>query len=197
MTMKNNKKTMAVLAALLTFAVTSAFAAGQNAFDKIPAPQMAEKAAQMVTQATASQKEQTAVSVVKAALTKNPALASVVIAAVCKVAPEVAPAVSAAAAELAQEYAEAIAAAAVKAAPAYANLIAESVSTAVPSAAASVRSRVRTEKSYATAAAAGPVIVITPGVIMGIAYTPPVPPTPVVVLPEPGFDPKRYQNVNP
>jgi hypothetical protein len=197
MTMKNNKKTVSVLAALLTFAVTSAFATGQNAFDKVPAPEMAAKAAQMVTKAAASQKEQTAVAVVKAALAKNPALASVVIAAVCKVAPEVAPAVSAAAAEVAQEYAETIAAAAAKAAPQYATMIADSVSAAVPSAAASVRSRVRTERSYAMAASNGGVIVISPGVIAGIQFTPPVPPTPPGEAAVPGFDPRRYQSPTP
>jgi len=202
MNMKNTKKTTALIAALLALTVSSANALTDvqassisKVFNKVSAPELAGKAAQFISQASAADKEEVAVAVVRAILAKNPTVAATLVSSIVTVAPEVAPAVTAAAASMLKPQAEAIAVAAAKAAPNYSERICQSVAEVVPTSADSVQTRVRSSvRSAATPVSGAFVISFTPGVIRGLIFTPPTPPTPPPRKPVLGFDQNRYQN---
>jgi len=189
-----------VCTALIVLAVASAnaltdtqMASIKKAFDKVPVPELAAKAAQVVAQTPVTDREQVAVAVTRVVVTKNAAVVASLVSAIATVAPEVAPAIAAEAATLAQEYAEAIALAAANAAPAYAEKIAQAVAAAAPNQKDVVTAKVRSsiERRAAGISASGTVTII-PGVLRGVVYTPTRPPVPAPASTT-GFDPKRYQ----
>jgi len=189
-----------VCTALIVLAVASAnaltdtqMASIKKAFDKVPVPELAAKAAQVVAQTPAADREPVAVAVTRVVVTKNAAVVASLVSAIATVAPEVAPAIAAEAAALARDYAEAIALAAANAAPAYAEKIAQAIAAAVPSQANAVTARVRSsaERRAAGISASGTWTII-PGVLAGVINTPTRPPVPAPA-PLTGYDPKRYQ----
>lgn len=130
---------MATLAAILAFGAVSASALTssqvqtiKNSVLGVPVPEMPAKAAQLVKEAGAKDKQAVAATAVKAVVAKHPAAAPLVISAISKVAPEIAPAIAAVAAELSQEQAPLIARAAVVAAPGQASAVSTAVSLAAP-----------------------------------------------------------------
>ncbi len=199
--MKINRlyKITALIATLVTLAVASAnaltdaqVASVKKAFNNVPVPEIAAKAAKLVAQAPASDKQEIAVLIIKTVAASNPAVLVSVVSSISAVAPEIAPAVSASAASLASDYVEAITIAAVKAAPRYAQQIGTSVSTSAPQAAAKVAETVRvTEKSASTPSASGGIRIVS-GVGRGIVYTPPLAPS-AAGTSTTGFDPNRYK----
>jgi hypothetical protein len=203
MKMKTMMKATVVFAALLTFAASSAYAltdaqlaSVKKAYNKVPATEMAAKAANMVKQTSTADREAMAVALTRAAIVKNANVASSVVSAISAAAPETSPAVSAAAAEMLNERASTIAMAAAAAAPEYSTRITQSVSTAVPSAATQIAAMPRTRSNgNSGAVTTGGTITITPGPIRGIQYTPVIPPasTPSALV-QPGYDPKRYSS---
>ncbi|MBI4326139.1 MAG: hypothetical protein HY674_12875 [Chloroflexi bacterium] len=137
--------TAALLVALPTIAISSANAlpesqvtAIKKAVTGVPAPELAAKAAEIVSQADKQDRLEVGVTVVRAIVALSPASAPVVVAAIAKVAPEIAPAVAAAATQLAPDQAVAIAKAAATAAPAQAVRIATALAEAAPRLAASI-----------------------------------------------------------
>jgi hypothetical protein len=200
MKVNNMIKKVTLIAALLAFAATttnamteSQLASVKKAFAKVPVPELAMKAAQMVAVAPAADRQEMAKAEVQAIIAKNPAVAVVVVSAICAAAPDVAPAVSAAAAEMLKDKdsAELIAIAAAKAAPAYAEQIAQAVEKAVPGTSTIVRSRIITTMRAAAAPSGSGTITIQPGVIS--ANTPATAPS-TPVTPVAGYDPLRYQS---
>ncbi len=197
------KKALVVLVALLTLAASSAYAlteaqsaAAQKAFNKVPATEIAAKAATLVKSTPAADRKDMAVALTRAAIAKNPNVASAVVSSISAVAPEVSPAISAAASAMLRSHAEMIASAATTSAPQYSEQITASVSAAVPSAAATVTKTRVSENSAVTAT--GTPIVIVPGPIRGVQYTPVVPPasTPSANI-QVGYDPNRYSSPAP
>lgn len=201
--MKTMKKATVVFAALLTVAASSAYALTdaqvvlvKNAYSKVPATEMAAKAATLVKQTSTADREAMAVALTRAAISKNANVAGSVVSAISEAAPETSPAVSAAAAAMLNERASSIAMAAAAAAPDFSEQITQSVSTVVPSAATQVAASVRTRStSNSGVTPTGAVITIKPGPIRGIQYTPVIPPatTPTGLI-QPGYDPKRYSS---
>lgn len=192
----------ALIAALLALTVSSANALTDvqansinKMFSKVSAPELAGKAAQFVSQASTADKEEIAVAVVRAVLAKNPTVAATLISSIVTAAPEVAPAVTATAVSILKPQAEAIALAAAKAAPSFSERICLAVSEVVPSNAESVQVRVRTSVRNAATPISGATINIIPGVIQGLQWTPPVPPTPPPRKPVIGYDLNRYQGL--
>lgn len=124
MNVNRKLRTVALVAVLLAFSASSALAltasqvkAIKQAVNAVPVPEMPAKAAALVKDAEAKDREAVAVTAVKAILLKHRAAAPVVVAAVIKVAPEVAAAVTLAAADLVPDQSRAIAKAAIAAAP--------------------------------------------------------------------------------
>lgn len=203
MKMKTMKKATVVFAALLTVAASSAYALTdaqvvlvKNAYSKVPATEMASRAAKLVKQTSTTDRTAMAVALTRAAIAKNANVAGSVVSAISEAAPETSPAVSAAAATMLNERASTIAMAAVAAAPQYSEQITQSVSTAVPSAATQVATSVRARStSNSGVTPTGATITIVPGPIRGIQYTPVIPPasTPKTLV-QPGFDPNRYSS---
>lgn len=204
MKMKTMKKATVVFAALLTVAASSAYALTdaqvvlvKNAYSKVPATEMASRAAKLVKQTSTTDRTAMAVALTRAAIAKNANVAGSVVSAISEAAPETSPAVSAAAATMLNERASTIAMAAVAAAPQYSEQITQSVSTAVPSAAPEVAKipRPRSGPTPSTLTPTGATITIVPGPIRGIQYTPVIPPasTPKTLV-QPGFDPNRYSS---
>ena len=200
MTMKNTKKTTALIAALLALTVSSANALTEvqtdsisKMFNKVPVAEVSGKAAQFISQTPASDKEEVAVAVVRTVLAKNPTVAATLISSIVTVAPEVAPAVVAEAVSNSKPQAEAIAIAAAKAAPNYSERICQSVAEVVPSSADTIQTRVRTSLRNAATPVSGATIIFIPGVTRGIAFTPFIPPTTPPRRPVIGFDQNRYQ----
>jgi hypothetical protein len=203
MKMKTMMKATVVFAALLTVAASSAYALSdaqlasvKKAYSKVPATEMAAKAAKLVKQTPAVDREAMAVALTRAAIVKNANAASSVVSAISAAAPETSPAVSAAAASMLNERASAIALSASAAAPDYSDKITQSVSTAVPSAATQIAATVRTRSTdNSSVVASGGTVTIKPGPIRGIQYTPVIPPaTTPTALVQPGYDPKRYSS---
>jgi hypothetical protein len=201
--MKIMKKTTVVFAALLAVAASSAYALSdaqlalvKKAYIKVPAMEMAAKAAKLVKQTPTVDREAMAVALTRAAIVKNANVASSVVSAISTAAPETSPAVSAAAAAMLNERASSIATAAAAAAPDYSEQITQSVSTAVPSAATQIASANRPRSSGNSAEVnSGGTVTIKPGPIRGIQFTPVIPPaTTPTALAVPGFDPKRYSS---
>ncbi len=95
-------------------------------------PELGARAASIVTQANATDREAVAVTAVKAIVAKHPATAPVVVGSISKAAPETSPAVAAAAAVLSPEQVTAIVKAAVAAAPKQADKIAAAVAKVQP-----------------------------------------------------------------
>lgn len=165
----------------------------KKAFDNIPAAELSAKAAQMVAQTAARDKEEVAVTITQTILKKHPAVAVSLVSAISKVAPEVASTVAATAAKIVNAYAEAIAVAAAKAAPQFSEEIAQAVITAAPKNSSAVLTKVRASTRMANkAVAAASAPVIRGGPIRGPQFTPIVPPSPVAAPPVEGFDPNRY-----
>lgn len=203
MKMKTMIKATVVFAALLTVAASSAYALSdaqlasvKKAYSKVPATEMAAKAAKLVKQTSTADREAMAVALTRAAISKNANVASSVVSAISAAAPETSPAVSAAAAAMLNERASMIATAAAAAAPDYSEKITQSVSTAVPTAATQVASAMRTRSSgNSGAVVTGGTVTIKPGPIRGIQYTPLIPPASTPSgLAQPGFDPARYSS---
>ena len=116
MNVNRKLRTVALIAGLLAFSASSALAltasqvkAIKQAVNAVPVPEMPAKAAALVKDAEAKDREAVAVTAVKAILLKHRAAAPVVVAAVIKVAPEVAAAVTIAAADLVPNQSRAIA----------------------------------------------------------------------------------------
>ncbi len=203
MKMKTMIKATVVFAALLTVAASSAYALSdvqlasvKKAYSKVPATEMAAKAAKLVKQTPTADREAMAVALTRAAIAKNANVASSVVSAISAAAPETSPAVSAAAAAMLNGRASSIATAASAAAPEYSEKITQSVSTAVPSAATQIASAPRTRSSgNSGAVSTGGTVTIKPGPIRGIQYTPVIPPasTPSSLV-QPGYDPARYSS---
>jgi hypothetical protein len=182
MNMKTHKKALLLLAALLSLGISASAAltdaqtaSVKKAFNKVPALELPAKAARMVTQASASVKEDMAVEVVRTIIAKNPASAVAVVSAISAACPEVAPAVAAAASSMLKEQAVMIVAAAEKAAPKFSSKIYAAVSTAVPSAQAKLQAR-STSRAAASPVASGTITVVS-GPIAGLAYSPAFAPT--------------------
>ena len=190
--MKNHKKALLLLAALLSLGISASAAltdaqtaSVKKAFVKVPALELPAKAARMVTQASASSKEDMAVEVVKTVIAKNPASAVAVVSAISVACPDVAPAVAAAAASILNDQAMMIVAAAEKAAPKASSKIYAAVSTAVPSAQAKLQAR-STSRLAASPVSSGTIVVVT-GPIAGLQYNPPFAPT-EAPTPNTGYD---------
>lgn len=129
----------ALLAALLSFGISSAYALPEaevvtikKAIAETPVLEIAPKAAEIVQKASSKDREDVAVAVVKAAISKRPTTAVAVVRAVVEVAPTTCAAVAAAATELAPSMAKEIAKAAVEFAPNQAADIATAVVKAAP-----------------------------------------------------------------
>jgi hypothetical protein len=195
MNMKKTKIVLSLIVALSTLAVGSAqaapseaqVAAVKQAFVKVPAPEMGAKAAQLVVQAKADEKQDIAVAVVQTVADQNPAAVPSVVAAIIKVAPQTAPAVAEAASKKAPKQAVSISVAAINAAPLYADQVTQQVSEAVPSSASRLAelNTVRERSLIRSASNDGPTI--TPGTITGEERDEPTP------APEPteGSDSRR------
>lgn len=144
--MKRNQVTLAVLlAALSFFAAPSANAISRSdivaikkAVADVPAAEMAATAAQLVSQATAADRQQVAVTAVREIASKRPAVLVAVVAAIAKVAPDVSVAVATEAAKLVGKQAAEIAKAAATGAPEQADKIAAAVAKVSPKAATTV-----------------------------------------------------------
>lgn len=202
MKMKTMKKAT-VVAVLLMVAASSAYALTEaqsvsvkKAYVKVPATEMAAKAAKMVRETPAVDREEMAVALTRAAILKNANVASSVVSAISQAAPETSPAVSAAAAELLKDRASMIAMAATAAAPDYSAQIVQSVSAATPNIAPQTVSTPRARSSDNSGViSSGGTVTIKPGPIRGIQYTPVIPPaTTPKALVLPGYDPKRYSS---
>ena len=192
--MKNHKTALLLLATLLSLGISASaaltdaqVASVKKAFTKVPALELPAKAARMVTQASASTKEDMAVEVVRAIIAKNPASAVAVVSAISTACPDVAPAVAAAASAMLKDQAVMIVVAAEKAAPAFSGKIYAAVSAAVPSAQAKLQAR-STSRLAATPVASGSITVVG-GTISG--WTPLGAPV-AAPAPTPGSDANRY-----
>ncbi len=124
MKIQNKLRTLALIVGLLAFSASSAFAltaaqvkAIKQAVNSVPVPEMPAKAAALVKESEAKDREDVAITAVKAILLKHRSAAPVVVAAVIKVAPELAASVTLAASELVPSQARVIAKAAITAAP--------------------------------------------------------------------------------
>jgi hypothetical protein len=118
------KRQITIVAIAMALAAPSAFAASnaqlkaiKKTINTVPVPELAAKAAELVTQAAKEDREAVAVTVVRAAITKSRSSAPLVVAAISKAAPEVAAPVSRVAAEMETAQSGSIAAAAIGAAP--------------------------------------------------------------------------------
>jgi hypothetical protein len=148
--MKRNKLALiAVLAALLSFGVSSANAIPEAQAKSIkstlastPVLELAPKAAEIVLKASANDREEVAVTVVRTIVSKKPTVARDVVVAIVKVAPEVSAAVASAAAKLVPSQAGVIARDAAAYAPAQARSIAAAVANVSPNSAVRVTKEV-------------------------------------------------------
>jgi hypothetical protein len=118
------KRQITIVAIAMALAAPSVFAASnaqlkaiKKTINSVPVPELAAKAAELVTQAAKEDREAVAVTVVRAAITKSRSSAPLVVSAISKVAPEVAGPVSRVAAEMETAQSGSIAAAAIGAAP--------------------------------------------------------------------------------
>lgn len=137
MKMKNQLVVAALSAAVAFTSLEAGLSKSQTAaigksFASIPKAEYAAKAAELVSQAAAVDKQDTALAAVKGAMAKAPATAPVVVGAIAQLAPEFAPAVAAAAAKLSPAQADTIAKAAAQAAPAQAEKIMLAVIESTP-----------------------------------------------------------------
>lgn len=137
MKMKNQLVVAALSAAVAFTSVEAGLSKAQTAaigksFASIPKAEYAAKAAELVSQAAAVDKQDTALAAVKGAMAKAPATAPVVVGAIAQLTPEFAPAVAAAAAKLSPAQADTIAKAAAQAAPAQAEKIMLAVIESAP-----------------------------------------------------------------
>jgi hypothetical protein len=103
-----------------------------------PVAELPARAAQIVTDAKDTEKEEVALLTVKEAIARRPATAAAIVAAISKAAPEVTVAVASEAARLSGEQAPEIARAAATAVPAQAHKIAAAVAQAAPKSALKV-----------------------------------------------------------
>ena len=99
----------------------------------VPALELPARAAQLVKEAKADQRELTAMEVVKSSVTLNPTSTLMVVGEICRTSPKVAPVAAASAAKLQPKQAVAITKAAVSAAPSEAGKIVAAVCKEVPS----------------------------------------------------------------
>ncbi|HUS34281.1 MAG TPA: hypothetical protein VM680_02905 [Verrucomicrobiae bacterium] len=118
------KRQITIVAIAMALAAPSVFAASnaqlkaiKKIINTVPVPELAAKAAELVTQAAKEDREAVAVTVVRAAISKSRSSAPLVVAAISKAAPEVAAPVSRVAAEMETAQSGSIAAAAIGAAP--------------------------------------------------------------------------------
>src|ERR1044071_4020679 len=114
------KRQITIVAIAMALAAPSVFAASnaqlkaiKKTINTVPVPELAAKAAELVTQAAKEDREAVAVTVVRAAITKSRSSAPLVVAAISKAAPEVAAPISRVAAEMEPAQSGSIAAAAI------------------------------------------------------------------------------------
>ncbi len=158
-----------VAVAVATLALGSIYAgtASQSAvvakaIANAPVSELAARAAKLVVQTSASEREQMAVATVEVIVKQHPAVATTVVAAICKTAPETAAKVAAKAAALNPDQATAIARAAALAAPQYAAKIAAAVATVVPKYAVQVAEVIIMAVPSASTATAEAVAAVSP-----------------------------------
>lgn len=174
-------------------------AAVQKAVVSTPAIELAAKAAELVSQAAAGDKVDTAVAVVRATASKNVGSVSSVVSAVLTVAPEAASKVIAAVAQVAADQVEAAAQVAVRVAPDQAQAIIAGVAAVAPQSSEKVTAAIKTEQAApqsANSVRAFPpgsggivrktVIPINPRLVFPI-----IPPKSVSNYAAPGADPNR------
>jgi hypothetical protein len=145
--MKNNDlkwvSVVAVTVATLALAPVRAGTEAQKALvnkaiEKAPVAELAAKAADLVSNAKASERTDLAVTAVEVIVSKHPTAAATVVAAIAKAAPGAAAKAAAKAAELNPAHAAIIARAAALAAPRYASQVAVAVSNRAPKSATQV-----------------------------------------------------------
>jgi hypothetical protein len=143
--MKRNQILAAFVLAALCATAPSAYALTQTQVVAIkqsvataPAAELPARAAQIVTQASDTEREEVAIMTVTEAVSRRPAAAAAIVGAISKAAPEVTVAVAREAAKLSSDQASEIARAASMAVPAQAHKIAAAVAKVAPASAVRV-----------------------------------------------------------
>lgn len=139
-----------------------------KAIKNVPAPEIAEKAAQVVAAAKVSERQKLSVALVGVIAVKNPNALPSAVAAIAAAAPEVASVTAAAAAKAAPKQAELIAIAAAQAAPSVADEIAAAVAKEVPDSALSIANAVAKVLPQSTAKIMASVGAAVPNSPLGI-----------------------------
>ncbi len=121
-----------ILAGGFAVAKDEASATIKHTLNKVPTAEVPAKAAELVSQSKADQREAYAAEVVKTAVKTKPALTLAVVGAVCQKSPETAPTVAATAAQVQPKQARQIAQAAAAAAPEKATEIVKAVAKVLP-----------------------------------------------------------------